>query len=170
MSIPESWLVTVALALVAGSTPAETLAVIPVQKVLDMLGQINVTAAAAKQEEPKVLMSTKSGLMILQPNLNLRSRRQGETLEKLVAFIEQAGMLLQKMAKTKPGLHRVVAELLEVNPSVATHEFQLDSVIELLEEMHDKFRCELGDIEKEEVNRNHAYDLATLHLGNSLSC
>ena len=80
MSLPKSWLVTVALALVAGSTPAETLAVIPVQKVLDMLGQMNVTAAAAKQEQPKVLVNTKSELMILQPNLDLRSRLRGETL------------------------------------------------------------------------------------------
>ena len=42
-------------------------------------------------------------------------------------------------------------------------------MIELLEKMHDKFRCELGDIEKDEAIGNYAYDLATLHLGNSLS-
>ena len=81
----------------------------------------------------------------------------------------QAVTLLQKMAKTKPGLHRVAAALLEVNPSVATYEFQSDSMIELPEKIHDQFRCELGDIEKEEANGNYACDLATLHLGNSLS-
>ena len=78
-------------------------------------------------------------------------------------------MLLQKIAKTKPRLHRVAAALLEVNPCVATYELQSDSMIELPEQMHDKFRCELGDIEKEEANGNYACDLATLHLGNSLS-
>lgn len=87
----------------------------------------------------------------------------------------QAELLLQKMAKTKPGLHRVIAALLEVQsgndgaPAVAAYESQSGNIIQILEKLHDKFKGDLSDAETEESNRDHAYNLSMLHLGNTIA-
>jgi len=234
-----------ALALVAGTTPSGASEVAPVQKVLDMLGQMKVKAATARQQEQKVFAEYQEWADDRATELGFEIKTGESEIEKLVAFIEQADntvatlgeeiaeleseiagfqadqkaateqrrieheeymnasqdyaesvdaleqaiqvlkqqaysrpqaeLLLQQMAKTKPGLHRVIAALLEEQssnhgaPAVAAYEFQSDNIIEILENLHDKFKGDLSETEREEGNRNHAYDLSMLHLSNSLA-
>merc|ERR1719486_1657310 len=84
-------------------------------------------------------------------------------------------MLLQRMTKTVSGMRRVLASMaLEQSaagggaPAVAAYEFQSSSIIEMLEGLKDKFRKELADLEKEEANSQHAFDMESVHLTNTL--
>merc|ERR1719410_2769649 len=94
----------------------------------------------------------------------------------------QATALLQKTAKTMPGMRRVLAalELVQVQeatagaepsmaPAVAAYEFQSGAVVEMLENLQKKFTAELGNLEKAEMNEQQAYDMAHLHNGNTVS-
>jgi len=90
----------------------------------------------------------------------------------------QASALLQKMAvgKGSKGMRRVLAAFLEMDasheamakdaPAVAAYEFQSKSVIDMLEDLLDKFKDELSQTETEEANQAHNFDLEMLHLGN----
>merc|ERR1719410_2293974 len=94
----------------------------------------------------------------------------------------QATALLQKTAKTMPGMRRVLAalELVQVQeatagaqpsgaPAVAAYEFQSVAVVEMLENLQKKFTAELGNLEKAEMNQQQAYDMSQLHNGNTVS-
>jgi len=89
----------------------------------------------------------------------------------------QAAVLLQRMATTLPGMGRVLAQLSLLQeggeqpsgaPAVAAYEFQSSGIVTLLKQMRLRFKTELGDLEKEEMNKAHAYSLAVLHLGNTV--
>merc|ERR1719473_2233295 len=89
-------------------------------------------------------------------------------------------MLLQKMAITMPPMKRVLAAFLAKEsetkreaapfgqPEVAAYEFQSGGIIEMLEKLEKEFKGELADVENEEANRAHNYDLEMLHLGNQI--
>merc|ERR1719410_2264867 len=94
----------------------------------------------------------------------------------------QATALLQKTAKTMPGMRRVLAalELVQVQeatagaqpsgaPAVAAYEFQSGAVVEMLVNLQKKFTAELGNLEKAEMNQQQAYDLGHVHNGNTVS-
>jgi len=91
----------------------------------------------------------------------------------------QATALLQKSAKTMPGMRRVLAALALVQvqeatagdgaPAVAAYEFQSGAVVEMLVNLQKKFTEELGNLEKEEMNQQQAYDMAQVHNGNTVS-
>lgn len=98
-----------------------------------------------------------------------------QVLQAQSADRPQAEVLLQKMVTTFPGMRRVLAQLalLQENqpsgaPAVAAYEFQSGGIVELLKKMRLRFKKELGDLEKEEANKAHAYALAVLHLGNTI--
>merc|ERR1719473_780731 len=82
----------------------------------------------------------------------------------------QAEMLLQKMAKTTPGMRRVLAAFLQQKgqedgaPEVAAYEFQSGGIVEMLEGLEKKFKAQLDDVEKEEANADHFYNLEMSHL------
>eukprot|EP00929_Paragymnodinium_shiwhaense_P032588 TRINITY_DN18032_c0_g1_i2.p2 TRINITY_DN18032_c0_g1~~TRINITY_DN18032_c0_g1_i2.p2 ORF type:complete len:700 (+),score=346.23 TRINITY_DN18032_c0_g1_i2:131-2101(+) len=90
----------------------------------------------------------------------------------------QAAALLQKMAAEKgnKGMRRVLAAFLEMDassasaakdaPAVAAYEYQSTSIVDMLEDLLDKFKEQLSDTETQESNQAHNYDLEMLHLGN----
>lgn len=86
----------------------------------------------------------------------------------------QAMALLQRMTKTVSGMQRVLASVaLEQSrdsgaPAVAAYESQTGSVIDMLAGLKDNFRKELGDLEKEEANSAHAFDMEMVHLTSTL--
>jgi len=88
----------------------------------------------------------------------------------------QAMMLLQGMTKTVSGMRRVLASLALAQtrtegggaPAVAAYESQTGSIIEMLEGLKDNFRKELGELEKEEANSAHAFDMEMVHLTSTL--
>merc|ERR1719355_23650 len=53
-------------------------------------------------------------------------------------------------------------------PEVAAYEFQSGGVVDMLKKLKSKFAKELNELETEEANRAHAYDLEMLHLSNSI--
>jgi len=87
----------------------------------------------------------------------------------------QAEMLLQQMAKTTPGMTRVLAAFLQQKakqdgaPAVDAYEFQSQNIIELLESLEKKFKGELADVEEEEANQAHYYDLEMIHLSDTIT-
>jgi chromosome segregation ATPase len=99
-----------------------------------------------------------------------------ETLKSQEADRPQAMMLLQRMAKTMTGMRRVLATFaLEQGrsegggaPAVNAYEFQSGGIVEMLAGLKDNFRKELADLEKEEANSAHAYDMEMVHLTNTL--
>jgi len=85
----------------------------------------------------------------------------------------QAMMLLQRMSKTMSGMRRVLASLAMAQsnsgaPAVAAYENQSGGIVEMLAGLKDNFRKELADLEKEEANSSHAFDMEKVHLTNTL--
>merc|ERR1719261_371060 len=87
----------------------------------------------------------------------------------------QAEMLLQQLAKTTPGMQRVLAAFLQSGtqedgaPAVAAYEFQSGGIIAVLEGLEKKFKEELDDVESQESNQAHNYDLEMIHLSNVIA-
>merc|ERR1719375_981803 len=90
-------------------------------------------------------------------------------------------MLLEKTAHRSPGMQKVIAALIETSAVVArdpenyaapeanAYEFQSSKIMDMLKDLLDKFSTELGDVEKAEMNSQHNFDVAMLHLGNTIS-
>jgi len=87
----------------------------------------------------------------------------------------QAEMLLQQMAKTTPGMTRVLAAFLQQKaaqdgaPAVDAYEFQSQGIIEMLEGLEKKFKKELADVEEDEANQAHYYELEMIHLTDTIT-
>jgi hypothetical protein len=87
----------------------------------------------------------------------------------------QAEMLLQQLAKTTPGMKRVLAAFLQQSahqdgaPAVAAYEFQSGGIIAVLDGLLEKFKKELDDVESQESNQAHNYDLEMIHLSNVIA-
>merc|ERR1719264_1213220 len=87
----------------------------------------------------------------------------------------QAEMLLQQMAKTTPGMTRVLAAFLQERqkqdgaPAVDAYEFQSQGIIEMLEGLEKKFKKELADVEEDEANQAHYYELEMIHLTDTIT-
>ena len=87
----------------------------------------------------------------------------------------QAEMLLQQMAKTTPGMTRVLAAFLQQKalqdgaPAVDAYEFQSQNIIDLLEGLEKKFKGELADVEEDEANQAHYYELEMIHLTDTIT-
>jgi len=87
----------------------------------------------------------------------------------------QAEMMLQQMAKTTPGMTRVLAAFLQQGvrqdgaPAVDAYEFQSQNIIELLESLEKKFKGELADVEEAEANQAHYYELEMIHLTDTIT-
>jgi len=86
----------------------------------------------------------------------------------------QAEALLQKMAVNSPAMRRVMA-LLQMEkraptgaPEVAGYEFQSSSIIAVLEGLLEKFKGELSDVETEESNQAHNFDLEMITMSDSI--
>eukprot|EP00444_Apocalathium_aciculiferum_P048297 CAMPEP_0183503688 /NCGR_PEP_ID=MMETSP0371-20130417/5308_1 /TAXON_ID=268820 /ORGANISM="Peridinium aciculiferum, Strain PAER-2" /LENGTH=668 /DNA_ID=CAMNT_0025698865 /DNA_START=46 /DNA_END=2052 /DNA_ORIENTATION=- len=98
----------------------------------------------------------------------------------------QAESMLQKMARTVPGMPRVLAAFVQEQqggssgflqqrapvdgaPAVSGYEFQSSKILDTLKALLDKFRGELGDVNEAEANEAHAFSMAELHLSNTIS-
>merc|ERR1719265_2473196 len=53
-------------------------------------------------------------------------------------------------------------------PEVNAYEFQSGGIIDLLKKLKRRFTKELNQVQTEEANRAHAYDLEMLHLSNNI--
>merc|ERR1719436_653156 len=84
-------------------------------------------------------------------------------------------LLLQNMAKTTPGMRRVLAAFLyqggrgDGAPAVAAYEFQSKSILDLLGTLEKKFKGELDDLQKDEANKAHYYALEQIHLSDTIA-
>merc|ERR1719159_38321 len=82
------------------------------------------------------------------------------------------------MSATMPGMRRALAVFLEEKaqaaqqtpgaPAVAAYKSHTGGIIDMLEGLLKKFKGELDDVETEEANKAHAYNLEMLHLGNTI--
>jgi len=101
------------------------------------------------------------------------------TLQSTGGDKPQAMMMLQQAAKggadkKSRGMRRVLAEISLLQggdddapngaPSVAAYESQTGGVVEMLTALKDKFRKEIGDLEKEEMNSVSAHSVVLTHL------
>jgi len=90
--------------------------------------------------------------------------------------LPQAMALMQSMAASKPGMRRVLAAFLQEKddrsqggPDVAAYEFQSGGIIALLEKFSKKFKDELAQVEEEESNQAHNFDLELIHLSDTIA-
>jgi len=101
-------------------------------------------------------------------------------LKKESADVPQAMMLLQRVVKTKQvplSAKRTLEAFMALGqdplsvtaPQAAAYEFQSGGVVEMLENLRDKFQKEKNDLEKDEMGAKHAYDLMMLDLKDSIS-
>jgi len=100
-----------------------------------------------------------------------------QTMESKNYNVPEAEALLQKMAISKPGMQRVLAafiqegqhgEVARGGPAVSAYEFQSGGIIALLEKFLKKFRGELEQVEREESNQAHNYDMEMVHMTNTI--
>merc|ERR1719155_49569 len=73
-------------------------------------------------------------------------------------------------------MRRVLAALIQEQdesskggPAVAAYEFQSGGIVQLLEKFLKKFQGELADVESEESNQAHNYDLEMIHLSDTIA-
>merc|ERR1719486_1898881 len=89
-------------------------------------------------------------------------------------------MLLQRVVKTKPvplSAKRTLEAFMALGqdplsvtaPQAAAYEFQSGGVVEMLENLRDKFQKEKNDLEKDEMGAEHAYNLMQMELKDSIS-
>jgi len=99
-----------------------------------------------------------------------------QTMESKNYDVAQAMALLQSQATTKQSMRRVLAAFLQEKeetakggPAVAAYEFQSGSIVALLEKFEKKFKDELADVEAEESNQAHNFDLELIHLSDNIA-
>lgn len=93
----------------------------------------------------------------------------------------QAEAMLQEMARKVPGMPRVLAAFIQERPenagflqrapgapAVAAYEFQSSKILDMLKGLLDRFRVELGDLDKAEMNEAHAFAMIEVHLSNTI--
>jgi hypothetical protein len=101
-----------------------------------------------------------------------------QTMESRNYDVPEAEALLQKMAVDKPGMRRVLAAFIQETqmqgtsrgsgaPSVNAYEFQSGGIVALLEKLLKKFKGELDEVETEEANEAHNYDLVMIQLSDT---
>merc|ERR1719506_1051974 len=89
-------------------------------------------------------------------------------------------MLLQRVMathKVPQSAKRTIQAFMALNqdplsvtaPQASAYEFQSGGVVEMLENLRDKFQKEKNDLEKDEMGAKHAYDLMMLDLKDSIS-
>mmetsp|Transcript_11162 Transcript_11162/g.18446 ORF Transcript_11162/g.18446 Transcript_11162/m.18446 type:complete len:653 (-) Transcript_11162:44-2002(-) len=99
-----------------------------------------------------------------------------QTMEARNYNVPEAEALLQRMATEKPGMRRVLAafvqetqhEVAKGGPSVNAYEFQSGGIVALLEKLLKKFKGELDEVETEEANEAHNYDLEMIQLSDTI--
>jgi len=99
-----------------------------------------------------------------------------QTMESKNYDVPQAMALMQSMAASKPAMRRVLAAFLQEKearaqggPAVAAYEFQSGGIIALLEKFSKKFKDELAQVEEEESNQAHNFDLELIHLSDTIA-
>merc|ERR1719281_1331468 len=95
-------------------------------------------------------------------------------LSSTSADVPQASALLQDLVSKVPEVQPALA-LLQTSrqapsgaPAVNAYEFQSGSIIDMLKKFKKKFKAELEDVVKAEMNSAHAYEMEMLHLGDSI--
>jgi len=90
---------------------------------------------------------------------------------------EQAIQLLQRSVASAKGMRRVLAALqLEEHeaqmpsgaPAVAGYKFQSSSILGMLKSLQDRFRREMGELDKSEMNSAHAFSMEKIHTEDML--
>jgi hypothetical protein len=99
-----------------------------------------------------------------------------QTMESKNYDVPQAMALMQTMAASKIGMRRVLAAFLQEKednsrggPEVAAYEFQSGGIVQLLKKFLKKFQDELAEVESEESNQAHNFDLEMIHLSDSIA-
>jgi len=91
---------------------------------------------------------------------------------------EQAIQLLQRSVASTRGMRRVLAalQLEEYDgqmpsgaPAVAAYKFQGSMILDMLKSLQDRFRREIGELEKAEMNSAHAFTMEKVHTEDMLA-
>jgi len=103
-------------------------------------------------------------------------------LKKQSGDTPQAMMLLQRVVATRKvpaSARRTIEAFLSLQsrqdplsvtaPQAAGYEFQSGGVVEMLENLRDKFQKEKNDLEKDEMGAEHAFNLMQMELKDSIS-
>jgi len=103
-------------------------------------------------------------------------KRAIQTMESKNYDVAQAMALMQTMAASKQGMRRVLAAFIQQKeetakggPDVAAYEFQSGGIVQLLEKFLKKFEGELEEVESEESNQAHNYDMEMIHLDDTIA-
>jgi len=112
-------------------------------------------------------------------SLSMPSKKAIQVMASQAFDRGQAEALLQRMSSTIPGMPRVLAAFVQEKsgtsllrgdgaPEVAAYEFQSGGIVELLEGLLKKFSKELADVEEDESNQAHEFNLVELHLSDTI--
>jgi len=86
----------------------------------------------------------------------------------------QAESLLQRLAQQKPAMRAALAAFLQESasqdgaPAVSAYKFQSSGILDLLEKLLTKFKAQLDEVQTDESNRAHAFNLQDTHLAQSI--
>jgi hypothetical protein len=99
-----------------------------------------------------------------------------QTMEARNYNVPEAEAFLQRMSVEKPGMRRVLAAFMQETqhdaakggPAVNAYEFQSGGIVALLEKLLKKFKGELDEVETEEANEAHNFDLEVIQLSDTI--
>jgi len=91
-------------------------------------------------------------------------------LSQVQGDVPQASALLQELVSKVPAVQPVLA-LLQTSsgaPEANAYESQSGGIVDMLKKFKKKFKAELEDVVKAEMNSAHAFEMSMLHLGDSI--
>jgi hypothetical protein len=164
--------------LLAGIAKADS----SVKKLGDSIGELDVETSTAEQEKQAATeLRAKQHAEYVEISTDYSESvdalsRAIQTMESKNYDVPQAMALMQTMAASKPGMRRVLAAFLQEKedraqggPAVAAYEFQSGGIVALLEKFQKKFKGELAEVEEQESNQAHNFDLEMIHLSDSIA-
>mmetsp|Transcript_124715 Transcript_124715/g.233208 ORF Transcript_124715/g.233208 Transcript_124715/m.233208 type:complete len:683 (+) Transcript_124715:76-2124(+) len=237
--------VALAFAFLADSIMALSMDVTPIQKVIDMLQEMNSKGAAAMQLEKKIFKEYSTWAAGQKKEYEEEIATAKDMIEELTAFVEKANndisnygakiksidsqtsetestqakskseredqhakfladqtdyteslyaldqaiqtlkaqsydraqalLQLQDMARSKMSMRRVLGMLQMAQeeqsraeqsgaPAVAAYEFQSSEIVDMLEDLKKKISADLDDLQKSEMNEDHAFQMEAVNL------
>jgi predicted nucleic acid-binding Zn-ribbon protein len=103
-------------------------------------------------------------------------KKKSFDVEQATALLQQVSLMVRVPEKARRTIAAFLATDSEIRqdplsvsaPEAAGYEFQSGGVVDMLENLKEKFEDELRDLEKEEMNAEHAYELMSVDLKASI--
>merc|ERR1719355_315012 len=133
--------------------------VTPVQKVIQLLQDMAAKGKAEKHDEATKFSAYKQ---FCDDTSEMKQKAIAEAnaqIEQLQADIQKAESDAAVLAEKIGKLDAQIAGIDVSAPQANAYEFQSSGVVDMLEKLKDKFEDERTDLEKEESNARHAYEM-----------